>query len=518
MLTSAPKPGSLMDKLPPELLTKILESLDQADLRAAAAVSRTFYDVSWSSGLYIHHSVIWRDDPSYHYDCATLNELVQHALKKGLRLSLVFGFSSYLSGTLHDVSTSLPARELLSFLTAALPILVYLDIMVSDTFVHVLTAGLRHPAPNLTAFRLSVRTVNMDKKIIHELPVDLFMKVARNLRDLTLKNVALGHDSIAAFSHAKSVILSYETLYPITELVRHFPCMCRLDLGYWNEEDAPLPPLKLKGGSLRQLILRHCAPRFIPAYLGSTILGDIPEIEYFGRTVEWIDLLCHRKDDGPFSIRINGHDCGGIVIAIVPEHRRWRRIYSSVNWFIYAPFPVLRLPGLHDRLTHLRMDNDVIPSLLECSAMSLGALRELQIDLRSPRASRPIVAMLWPPDWLWDPDPGLPYSFGAQDKSAPEFPATSYCSIGCAVLRRLTLFAMDARMRVDSQEVAFLGRALSQCTRRAHERAALELVGIELNAPVAHALLEKTFSVVLQRDFVGGESLLGRDSGVWDEL
>ncbi|EJD47132.1 hypothetical protein AURDEDRAFT_163741 [Auricularia subglabra TFB-10046 SS5] len=507
-----------LDRLPPELLIIVLKSLDQTDLRGAAAVSRKYYDLAWRAGLYLHRRIFWRNAPSCVHDCAVLNELVPHALKKGLRLSFSFVFVSYGMDTIQDVSTSPTALELLSFITAALPILVHLDIAVSDTFVAGLTAGLTHPVPNLNTFDLTIYTANEDKKIIYALPVDLFLRSALNLRRITLQNVALGSDPIPAFSRVDHVDLIYENQCPYSELVRHFPRMRRLGLGFISRGDAPppLPPteFRLDGAPLRKLVLRNYEP-LMPVFLTDTSLHDLPDVEYSGDTAEWIGPLCNPKNDGPISIHLTIHAPGcNIGFSIVPEHRRWRRVYNFNDWDLYEPFPILRLAGLHERLTYLRLDNYTLVNLLESNGPALSALRELRVDFCTLGT---FSTMVWPPDWLPNPADGL-FSFGEQDKSAPDFPDMSYSYVDCAALRRVTLFAMDSSMRVNSTEVAFLGRALSQCTRPEHDRAALELVGIELELPVAHSLLDKTFSVVHHLEFAGVESLRGGDSGLWDEL
>ncbi|EJD47066.1 hypothetical protein AURDEDRAFT_163675 [Auricularia subglabra TFB-10046 SS5] len=130
------------------------------------------------------------------------------------------------------------------------------------------------------------------------------------------------------------------------------------------------------------------------------------------------------------------------------------------------------------------MHNNFLPALLECGGLALGELLTLRIDFHTPA---PFARMFWP----HDPSPAR-------------------------VLRRLTLFAMVAQLSVESREAAFLGRALSQCARLAQDRAALELVGVKLDVPVAQVLLEETFAAVHQREFVGENSLQGQDGGLWD--
>ncbi|EJD45857.1 hypothetical protein AURDEDRAFT_164914 [Auricularia subglabra TFB-10046 SS5] len=284
-------------------------------------------------------------------------------------------------------------------------------------------------------------------------------------------------------------------------------------------ENQPSPPrFSFEGVTLRKLKLRvyNSFPAG-PVVLTGTDMSGVPDIEHFGSAIAWSDPLWHRTDDGPIKVSIIWRSVCNISIFIRPEHFRWRRVYNREDWSsLPAEFPILRLPGLHARLAYLRMDNTLLPNLLECAGLPLGALRTLQIDLR-PQA--PTARMIWPPDWLRDP--GRPdlrnYSFTDRDRSAQQFSGTSYCYVECAALERLTLFAMSKEISVESREVAFLGRALSQCVRLAQDRAALELFGVELHAPVAQALLDQTFSEVRQHEFVGEDSVPGRDDGLWDQ-
>ncbi|EJD44452.1 hypothetical protein AURDEDRAFT_185058 [Auricularia subglabra TFB-10046 SS5] len=486
-----------MDKLPPELVINILEHLDQADLRSAAAVSRSFYAAAWRAGLYIHRNISWSDQPAGVSPSTTPTELVHHALKKGLRLSVSSHIMLFNTDSVEQPNTSSIVQVLLSFITAALPVLVYLEVACFPGLIPHLAAALRHPAPNLAILDLTVPPFHAAFRS-QELPADLFVECVPKLRRLSLHGIALGRYGIAAFAHLQCICLGYRGNFPEITFARQFPCM--RDLQLWltleNNESSP-PPFNFEGVSLRKLTFRvHNSSRAGPVVLTGTDMSCLPDVEHFGSAVAWSDPLWHRTDDGPICIRIIWRSFRDISVLIVPEHVRWRRVYHRNDWSSGSDeFPVSRLPGLQARLTYLRMDNNFLPSLLGSAGLALAALRKMQIDFR---AQARLAQMVWPPDWLRDPD------------------LTSYSCVECSALERLTLFAMDAQMSVESREVASLGRALSQCARRVQDRATLELVGVELEAPIALSLLDQTFSEVHRHEFVGENSVPGRDNGLWD--
>ncbi|EJD47076.1 hypothetical protein AURDEDRAFT_163686 [Auricularia subglabra TFB-10046 SS5] len=505
-----------MDSLPPELVAKILEYLDQADLRRAAAVSRHFYATAWQAGLHIHRNIRWNNELGRFTHRTTLNELVRHALKKDrLRLSFSCSVMSFSLDLIEKAPFPSSIHDLLSLITSASPVLVSLKVMGFPRFIASLAAALRLSVPNLAALDLTVPPFYAGM-IVQELSVGLFSGCAPKLRRLTLQNIPLGRGPVAAFAHLDSVCLGYEGQFPHIDLARQFPLVRHLHVKLTTENQEPLPlSLNLDGSSdsLRKLTIRfYNLSARTPVVLTGTDMSGVPDVEHFGSAIAWSDPLWHRTDDGPISIRLIWRSVREISIFIVPEHARWRRVYCRNDWSSGVDeFPVLRLPGLHSRLTYLRMDNNFLPALLECTGLALGALRTLQIDFNT---QMPHAFMVWPPDWLHDPLDNYPFT--ERDRSAQQFSGTSYGYVECDALERLRLFAMDKEMSVNSNEVAFIGRALSQCARRAQDRATLEVVGVELDAPVPHALLDQTFSEVRRHAFVGENSVQGRDDGLWD--
>ncbi|EJD35095.1 hypothetical protein AURDEDRAFT_175819 [Auricularia subglabra TFB-10046 SS5] len=509
-----------MNNLPPELVAKILEYLDLADLRRAAAVSRDFYAIAWQAGLYIHRNIRWSADSGGFMQHTTLNELVRHALKKDrLRLSFSCSVMSFSLELIEKAPFPSSIHDLLSLITSASPVLVSLKVMGFPRFIASLAAALRHSAPNLAALDITVPLFYVGI-IVQDLSVGLFSGCAPKLRRLTLQNIPLGREPVAAFSCLDSVRLGYGDQFPPIELVRHFPLMRNLHVRLMTESHEPLLlSLNLDGASdsLRKLTIQfhHLSAR-TPVILTGTDMSGVPDVEHFGSAIVWSDRLWHRAADGPISIRLMWRSVREISISIVPEHGRWRRVYNRDDW---APgkdeFPVLRLPGLRERLTYLRMDNNLLPSFLECNGLSLGTLRKLHIDFH---VRTPFSPMIWPPDWLHvlSPLDINPYSFSEQDTSAHGFSKPSYCYVECGALECLAFFAMDKAIAVQSGEVAFLGRALSQCARRAQDRATLELFGVDFHVPVVQALLDETFAEVRRHDFEGGNSMPGRDGGLWD--
>ncbi|EJD47089.1 hypothetical protein AURDEDRAFT_163699 [Auricularia subglabra TFB-10046 SS5] len=516
-----------MDTLPTELITGILEYLDQTDLRASAAVSRALYGSAWRAGLYIHRNVQWRGMDRCADELTVLSEVVRHALRKDLRLSFTLTFSSWDSAghEIYDNLLSPSAHAILALVTSALSILVYLSVNVTENFVPMVTAALCRPAPNIAVLELHVDLLFEEQlpkhqdcpgMAVEQIPANLFMGCAPKLRRLVLKDILLGCNAFASFSRVDSVALDYAEVFPNIQFAHHFPRLRALHLAFSTELYAPPPrSFNLDGVRLRRLTLgSHDSPDLMPAIMRSTNIFDIPNIQLIGDNVQWANPLWTRKGDGPISIclqRAIPPAYVDISMIVVPGHRGWRRAFDLLEWHTSQRLPISELPALGERLTYLRMDNTHIASLLEDAEISFDSLAQLRVDFRA-QARHP--AIVWPPDWL---HACRTFSFDKEDKSAPAFSRPSYRTVACGALRKLTLFAINAGLSAASQEVAFLGRALSQCARPKLERASLELVGIELNVPVAQELLEQTFSATNWHEFAGGDSARCRDAGLWDD-
>ncbi|EJD45864.1 hypothetical protein AURDEDRAFT_164922 [Auricularia subglabra TFB-10046 SS5] len=242
----------------------------------------------------------------------------------------------------------------------------------------------------------------------------------------------------------------------------------------------------------------------MPAILRSIKLDEIPYFEHWcsmiSLSVDWDDPLCQQTAGG-LRIRMQ-HDTpsSGMAILVSPdaEYPRWHRAYRLGIWFVRSPCPIADLPALGARLTSLRMENIYLAALLETDVPALDVLRTLQIDFHASWEAEHAAVVL-PPDWD---------------------PASDDC-VSCAALETLTLFAFDAPVELESQEVAYLGRALCQSARAKADRATLELVGIDFKRPAASDLLADGFSSVRECAFSGSEAPAERDQAWceerWDE-
>ncbi|EJD47130.1 hypothetical protein AURDEDRAFT_113476 [Auricularia subglabra TFB-10046 SS5] len=256
----------------------------------------------------------------------------------------------------------------------------------------------------------------------------------------------------------------------------------------------------------------------MPAILRSIKLDDVPDFQHLCSFVslDWDDPLWQQTDGGGLRIRLQDnvleHSSTSVLILPASEQQRWRRAYHIRSWYSTDSFPVAYFPALGARLTYLRMENRYLDTFLSDTLPPLDALRVLQIDFHPGWEE---AEMVWPPDWA--DENGNRLEFSSVDRSAPAFPADSYVYVRCAALERLTLYAFDAAMVVESQEVAFLGSALSQRARPKQDRAVLELIGIGFKTPVARDLLDQTFSSARESAFAGCTTRKAAKEYVWDE-
>ncbi|EJD47082.1 hypothetical protein AURDEDRAFT_163692 [Auricularia subglabra TFB-10046 SS5] len=124
--------------------------------------------------------------------------------------------------------------------------------------------------------------------------------------------------------------------------------------------------------------------------------------------------------------------------------------------------------------------------------------------------------MVRPLDWAEKLLPAA-YTSVLNDSSSPEVTRSTYNSVRGSALETSTLLPCDAAISVESREVVFIGRALSQ-SRYQDDRATLKLVGVEIREPVADALLAQAFFTVCNYEFSSRKSGAGCDSDVWHDV
>ncbi|EJD47092.1 hypothetical protein AURDEDRAFT_113471 [Auricularia subglabra TFB-10046 SS5] len=145
---------------------------------------------------------------------------------------------------------------------------------------------------------------------------------------------------------------------------------------------------------------------------------------------------------------------------VTSQHPGWYCAFRIRDWALDQQYPLL---GHDARLLSLRLDNTYIAGLLE-SRVSLPLLRHLRIDLVPDSVYN---TMIWPMAWgvMPHPDDG-----GGESDSA-------YC-LPCPVLEMLIIAALDAPLKIKSEEVIQLGGALGQLDREDGARARLVIQGM----------------------------------------
>ncbi|EJD44257.1 hypothetical protein AURDEDRAFT_166643 [Auricularia subglabra TFB-10046 SS5] len=499
-------------ELPDELILAILEWLSPDELWTSARVSRLFYAQVWHAGLIIERYIMWMPGPGYASQLDVFKEVLEHVKKKNLRLGLCI--SSYFPGEhlaiyrsgIYEASRD-TANAIMPVITAALPFLVRLTVRLPDHFRPQLDAALRFPAPRLRMLELD-RTLR--DGVSPPIPSDLFAGSAPQLRTVACAAGMLSEDPVAAFRGVTRVVLSYMYKLPPIAIRLSFPLVKWLHLAFLAADGDGAPPdqFDLSGLALDSLVIRDCGGAIVlDAVERSTDLSVIPHVHVITNTLRWTELLWI-KDAAMLSLRLYvcPEDGDDICVMVTPEHRRWHRLYRLAPWITDEPVPIAGLPGLASRLTYLRVDAALLRALLTL-AVSFLALRDIHIDVRSAEAADHLV--LGPPDY------GMYSRVQSFDPQTPHNAVRIWSP--CPVLEEITLFAWDAVIEdADSRRVAFLFRALGQLERPKTERAALALVGVQFEKPVARDLLRQTVSQIRRYAFAGRGSHEDSDDGLWD--
>ncbi|EJD44494.1 hypothetical protein AURDEDRAFT_185065 [Auricularia subglabra TFB-10046 SS5] len=503
--------------LPVELDIKILGFLhDLRDLRNAAAVSRRFNSSAWAAGLFASLSIECYCADGRPEELDDLAGIVQSALRTGrwLGLSIQIGIKKVIE------SESAVAREVLAVVQEALPVLVYLSLEISDHVIPLLASVLHSSAPHLKELCLR-RFDHHDENPSGDLAqIGAFAGEMPKLRSLALENVAIGPDTVPAFSGVRTLRLSYVDVFPDIDYAVQFQRLRCLSLKFHTALSAmPLQPFNLGGVRLQKLVVHQLhddesEDDLMSSVLRSVKLSDIPVFEHIlhaSSTLEW--SIWHPNDGACVSIRAQQlleDELSGLRMIVVPEHLGWRRKYQLIDFEIGSPWVTEGSQSLGELLVYLRIDNSVLTSLLERLCPGLSALRTLQIDFRS---SGEYPALVWPPDWLdytlVKPKTRSTVDFAQRGKG--------YTVLKCPALETVRLFALDKPINVLAREVAFLGRALGQCPRPEQERAALELVGVGFARSGSRDLLAAAFSGVRALPFAGTDSPADWEDGLWDD-
>ncbi|EJD47096.1 hypothetical protein AURDEDRAFT_163706 [Auricularia subglabra TFB-10046 SS5] len=497
-----------------ELVVAVLEYLPLNELWTAARVSRQYYGAAWQAGLLIHRR-IELESGNCAWQVAVFSTVVEHALgRKELRLSLHLQFIvaggdpsilglDVLKGYERDLDQILPK------ITAALPLLVHLSVDLPDRFRDALDIVLRHPAPRLRSFKIfaSLQIAPCGAMI----PRELFASAAPQLCSVVVTNMSLPEEPVATLRSISRAHFRYANMLPYGTIGRHLPNLTHLHLTFFistGPVGESLKPFHVAALPLRSLVIEEdVGTVLLEAVERSMDLSVIPVVQLKGRTIRWREPLW-TKDTTNVSMRICFcmEQRSDLCVLVVPEHMRWRRLFLVICWYQLLALPIEGMPNLATRLTYLRLGDSAVTGCL-ILRLKFVALRDLHIDIR---ANDYAAAALAPPDY----DRFL-FLTSFRQRAAPQHHPITW--MWCPALERITLFALDEPIpHADARRVAFLAHALGQLGRPAADKAALELVGIEFQEPVAREMLDETVSTIIERPFAGRGSREDHEGGLWE--
>ncbi|EJD34044.1 hypothetical protein AURDEDRAFT_176898 [Auricularia subglabra TFB-10046 SS5] len=494
--------------LPTEIVTSVLEYLPLDELWNAALVSNQFYMSAWLAGLFIHRTIAQDLDHSYVRRLLIFEDVLAHAKRREFRLNLSLTCDlpqEDLGRAQRDDASATANRgleDIARAMSAALPSLVCLSIIMPDYFRPLLDSALGFPAPRLRVFHISRTSRNTAPSL--PLAFDLFAGSAQNLRVLSLDNVTLPEKQLLAFQTITSVSFIYLQIFPSIAIRLHFPSLAHLHLNFLTASLAASPKrLDLGGAVLRSIRIEGCEYSALQEAVEMSMdMSTIPFVQVIGETVRWDEPLL-TNDRAALCIRL-GYVSGHVPetsVSIVPEHRRWQRVYHFSAWEQNRTI----LPAtLSSRVTYLRLDATLVYDFLKLE-LDLAALHDLHIDLESKHLDDLMLAV---------PDYGSYQQLKSFRAAIGEDLPRVWSP--CPGLNELTLFALDQPvMGADSRHIAFLLHALGQLARQKKYKATLALIGIQFTRPLARTLLDQTVSKIFKYDFAGRGSHEDEDDGLW---
>ncbi|EJD47151.1 hypothetical protein AURDEDRAFT_163759 [Auricularia subglabra TFB-10046 SS5] len=504
--------------LPAELVAEVLEYLSIDELWTAARVSRQFYAATWRAGLFIHRQLDWMPARGSIPGLDVLKDLVDHALRKDLRISLTLTWDGDDESDPEQRAEIYKAAQphvddILSVITTALPLLVYLSLELPDHFRPQLDSALRRPAPRLRTFEIS-RTLD-DTPCITPLPLDLFAGSSPQLRALSLGTTTLPDEPISAFRHISFAGLEYSEVFPHITINRHFPSITGLRLAFFTADSAASPQrFELSGLALHRIIIDDGdATGMAESVARSIDLSTVPVVQAIGDSITWSESLWS-SNKADLSIRVAQwpEKIEDLCVLVVPAHLLWRRLYRLLVWDTGMTLPIRDMPNIGMRMRYLRIDSLLVRSFLKLE-LTLTALRDIHIDMRSNGLD---CYKFSPPGYYAECD--LKSFEPRAEVPTEEAAGAPYVCAPCPALEELTLFALDAPIAgVESRRVAFLARALGQLGRPKRGKAALALIGVDFERPVARVLLGQTVSKIRRYAFAGQGSCEDYDEGLWEE-
>ncbi|EJD38013.1 hypothetical protein AURDEDRAFT_129084 [Auricularia subglabra TFB-10046 SS5] len=441
------------------LVLSILECLPLRDLRRAAAVSRLFYAEAWRAGLYIHRTIRFACGYTIDDSLAVYNELLEHALRKDLRLGITLRWVDTRGLPMMRAHDQALPFDALRAITHSLPSLVVLRVILPAHCLEDLCLTLSHPAPRLRFFEIKPPVYqSFDSSVFS---TGLFGGSAPLLRHLRACRTIVGSEPIAAFANVVRLDTSHGknlSAAPLGDVLPKLSMAC-IDLedgkGVFLDSD-------LVGLSLKRLAIINCA-----YFTGAPKLrlADVPVLDVSVSTTrfEWCDPPGWRQDCDGLNISISytnstakRHE--GITLYVSPQHNAWQRVYVSHWVMLNNRLPLSDLPGVLCCLKYLRLHSEILLGLLQCAA-EFCVLRDIRVDVPGGDPKRTVPVRLCG-RWL------------ARSVLEDEHRAC-VGRMRCPALECLSLYALqppgDQTLRIDLQDVGFVCRALAPPARPALE-------------------------------------------------
>lgn len=285
LLACCPLPTTMDEttRLPPELVSSVLDNLEQPDVLTAASLSRRWRNVARdhrhyyadfsleSFGANAHNSVAPHCTPSHLADTAiTFRSNVQHAVDQGARIKMVVLLAPG-QDELFDPRFSAACSKVLQALAPALPRIFHLSITVVHASVYDdLATTLQQPAPLLEYLTLSFMA-NAATGLPVPFPPNFLASDAPMLQHLGLNGFTLPRlcdvsDRLTSLSYRSTVEV------PLSEVLLAFPTICKLT-------NFSLPLLEEVAANIRQLDELHVIA--YPIQLPDYFYGYVDRIRHF---------------------------------------------------------------------------------------------------------------------------------------------------------------------------------------------------------------------------------------------
>ncbi|EJD38010.1 hypothetical protein AURDEDRAFT_129080 [Auricularia subglabra TFB-10046 SS5] len=450
----------------------------------------------------------------------TYNELLEHALRKDLRLGITLRWELANGRTLPPSQDPDIPLGALKAVAESLRLLVVLRVVLPSRYLERFCLSLQQPAPRLRFLELAASDDESFDGILPSDSLRLFADFAPLLRHLRAPRTVLGSKPIAAFANVER----FKTVYPDSftlglPLRTHLPKLMSLTLSFWDRHDGDGVTLAadLHGLSLNILVRKNTRWRSPST---QALLDRIPVVKHVYRSIydfQWSQPHGWRHDFDELCITISGLPNNGFTLCATPanDHDAWQRIYrlegtTSVqerHSFIpsgpYDRFFICDLPGALGGLSALRLHSAALLAFFDRAAEFL-ALRIVDVDVPRP-STRPAFPIPLCGRWA----------------------EHSTDRVRCPTLERLAVYVPPPGAenylltpRIDLQDVASFCRALGPGAKPA-----LELHGAILDDVLARSEYVHLPPYTVQGTFSGVRTLppaaLARcaepEGCIWDE-